>query len=151
MRLWAAYEKEKYGRDYIEYREGGVTYGIILYKMYNDRSCLISTLFVEDGFRNQGIGKSLEASLLEKENPRSLHCTIDKESDGWQIILTQFINNGYEFDESSKSDQYIPLYKEMKHDVKRTESIESSSIEEEEREGTSIGRSNNLKRRGRGC
>lgn len=107
MKLYKKYLEEKYGRKLIEDE-----HGFIEYKKFNDNSVYIYTLFVSKEARNQGLGHGLELRLIEKENPISIYCDIDLNSNGAEIALSQIIKKA-NYKVYSASNDKIILFKEL--------------------------------------
>jgi GNAT superfamily N-acetyltransferase len=105
--MFKKYLKEKYNRETIENE-----YGFISYNMYDDASCIIQILWIEEEARNQGKGKSLEKALIEKENPWIIFCDVDKYSNGWKETLEIIKKGGYQV--YKDFEEKIVLYKEIK-------------------------------------
>ena len=114
MRLWSLYQQEKYGYKSISRTVEGIDVAIIIYGMFDDRSCIIDTLFVEKAFRNQGIGKELEKEVIDKEHPLSLHCQVDLTAKNAELIMRQFYDDGYRVLSSTKEE--ANLYKIVKEE-----------------------------------
>lgn len=94
--MWSAYQLEKYAQESIIESVDNEEVGILIYKMYEDKSCYINTLFVLKEHRNKGIGKLLEKRLIEKEKPVSIVCDVDMKASGAKEALDTFLAGGYE-------------------------------------------------------
>ena len=95
--LWSLYQKEKYGLKCLKYLD----IGVMFYKMFNDGSCYVHTIFVRPEWRNKKIAQMLELLLIREESPNMIACDIDKLANGWEEVLDMFILHGWNINEET--------------------------------------------------
>jgi ribosomal protein S18 acetylase RimI-like enzyme len=103
--------KEKYSVVYFFYENKGVCR---LNIHLGDNFGTVYGLYVDEEFRNQGIGKALIKSCekeLQNWNVKYIKLFVDKDAKNKDFLLEFYKNMGYELFESSYSDQYGLLKK----------------------------------------
>lgn len=107
MEMWEEYQKEKYGRKTLRTDKG-----FICYSSYDDGSLYIDFLFVKPEFRLHGEGKRLEDMVIEKEQPNSILCEVDLNSQDCEKSLAALIRRADYKILKAESDRII-LYKKV--------------------------------------
>jgi len=113
MELYKKYAKEKYNRDVI-FDE----YGFIEYECFTDGSMYIYTLFVSEEGRNKGQGKDWETKVIEKHNPHTIYCDIEKDSSNWILALVQICKKA-DYNVYEDNQYRVILKKEIKVEKER--------------------------------
>ena len=79
MNLWKLYIKEREGADILCDEHSFLTYTIM-----DDREVFILDVFVEPGYRKEGLIKKHWNELMEKTNPSRVYTTTDITALNWE-------------------------------------------------------------------
>lgn len=114
--MYQEYLKEKYDTRKVIVLEDK---GFIEYETYPDGSCFIWTLYTRPEVRGDGHGYNLEKLMINKENPKSITCTVDLKAKNPEASLRKILGVGYKL-QSWGADQIV-LHKEIDNAREREE------------------------------
>ena len=109
MNLYKLYQLEKYGRIVKENE-----HGFISYRLFDDSSLYIETLYIKPESRGSGKAQDLEKLVIQEENPKVIICDIDINSNNCEEPLSKFLHCGYKILKCNS--ERITLYKKVKNE-----------------------------------
>ena len=90
----------------------GKTY-FIIYNIYDDRSLFVRLTFITKESRGKKSLTFIENKVIEKEDPISIWCEIEKKNKNWDRIAHTYIRRrGYNIFDTN--DERVKLYRSLK-------------------------------------